>query len=154
MSLGGAGGAGVAEQKVSSAVGDHSTYGRCLPPWDGQVPKSGVCCGVTLCPGVCGPLGPANVRGANLSRTVQSREMLAWKAKKDFVSCCYVPGPVPRASPSRQVHGRHCNHCCPGLSAPLSAELLVQCRGGRGHFQGSPELHEGKVLLQDLAGFS
>lgn len=67
MSLGGGGGAGVAEWKVSPAVGDHSTYGRCLPPWDGQVPKSGVCCGVTLCPGVCGPLGPANVRGANLS---------------------------------------------------------------------------------------
>lgn len=67
MSLGGGGGAGVAEWKVSPAVGDHSTYGRYLPPWDGQVPKSGVCCGVTLCPGVCGPLGPANVRGANLS---------------------------------------------------------------------------------------
>lgn len=40
------------------------------------------------------------------------------------------------------------------LPAPLSAEPLVQHRWGQGHFQGSPELHGGKMLLQDLAGFS
>lgn len=140
----------MAERKVSPAVGDHSTHGPCFPPWDGQVSGSGVCCGVTLCPGVCGPLGPANVRGANLSRTVQSREMLTWKAKKHLVSCCYVPCPVPRLSPSWQVHGRHCNHCCPRLPAPLSVELSVQRRGGRGHFQGSPELQRERCSSKTL----